>query len=107
MEAKVARAELVLGDQPLDLGDNFGQFMLSQLCSLSMQFGGLLHLLFVSGHDVNSRLVYESKIFRADPSGKFRHRPTKYENKSLMLERDGPKKQLALPLQMSPVSSHR
>jgi hypothetical protein len=29
MKTKVARAELMLGDQPLDLGDNFGQFMLS------------------------------------------------------------------------------
>jgi len=53
MKTKVARAELVLGDQPLDLGDHRGQFTLSPIFSFTLRFGGLLHVLFISGHDLN------------------------------------------------------
>jgi hypothetical protein len=50
MKAKVARAELVLGDQP---PDHRGQFTLLPIFSFTLQFGGLLHVLFISGHDLN------------------------------------------------------
>jgi hypothetical protein len=43
----------VLGDQPLDLGDHRSQFTLSPMFSFTPQFGGVLHVLLISGHDFN------------------------------------------------------